>query len=424
MDDLRIVGARIIDPASGVDAIGDVAVSSGRIRAIGDVAPAPARTTVPAAGMLLTPGLVDLHTHLHAGGTFWGLEPDPIAWYSGVTTWVDAGSTGAFTLPSLLEARRRFAVRSVVLLHIAAHGLSARTGESRDLAYLDADAAESAICRNRESVRGIKVRMDSTTVGENGLQPLRIALEVGGRTGVPVMVHIGGGPFGLDEVVNLLRPGDMITHCAGRGAQGITHPGPVRDSLIEAYRRGVVFDIGHGAGGFSFEVLDAYLELDLPPHVASTDLHVLSASGPAFDLPIVMAKLIAAGMSLQDVLTAATATPAGALGLDAGRLAPGAPADLALFDIDRQPWILGDVHGVIRTAPLRLRNIATFVGGRRLAPAFPAGPPSWVPLSEGQRDALEHRERVLREMLQEPLVPPDQVRNQIPSADPTRHEAR
>jgi dihydroorotase len=416
MDDLRIVGAHILDPAGGTDAIGDIAVSGGRVRAIGEVPPAPARTQVPAHGLLATPGLVDLHTHLHAGGTFWGLSPDPIAWYTGVTTWVDAGSVGAYGLQAMLSARRDFTVRSAIMLHISAHGLSARTGESRDLAFLNADAATTAICRHRDEVRGIKVRMDSSTVGDNGLRPLEIALQVGEATGVPVMVHIGRGPFGLDEVVDLLRPGDVITHCSGRGALGIARPGTIRDSLQDAYRRGVIFDIGHGAGGFSFEVLDGYLELGMPPHTISSDLHVLCASGPAFDLPTVMAKLLAAGLPLADVVRAATGTPAGVLGLDAGTLAPGAPADLALFQIDETPTPLGDVHGVTRTSTQRLRNVATFVGGRRLAPAFPPAPPSWVPLSDAQRAALDRRERLLREMLCEPLVTPDQVQNQIPTA--------
>jgi dihydroorotase len=416
MDDLRIVGARIMDPAGGIDTVGDIAVSDGQIRAVGDVPPGPARTELPAHGLLATPGLVDLHTHLHAGGTFWGLHPDPIAWYTGVTTWVDGGSVGAYGLDALLAARRHFDVRSAILLHISAHGLSARTGESRDLAFLDVDAATAAICRHRDVVRGIKVRMDSSTVGQNGLRPLQIALQVGEATGVPVMVHIGRGPFGLNEVVDLLRPGDVITHCSGRGAIGITEPGAIRDSLQAAYRRGVVFDIGHGAGGFSFEVLDAYLELDMPPQVVSTDLHVLCASGPAFDLPTVMAKLLAAGMPLAEVVRAATGTPAGVLGLSAGTLSVGAPADLALFRFDETPTPLGDVHGVTRTSTLLLRNVATFVAGRRLAPAFPPAPPSWVPLSEAQRAALQRREQVLRDMLCEPLVTPDQVQNQIPTA--------
>lgn len=413
-DDLRICGGHLLDPGNGVEKVGDVAVSNGWIRAVGQVEPGPARRVTDATGLLVTPGLIDLHTHIHAGSTFWGLPPDPIAWYTGVTTWVDAGSVDAYGLETLLRTRQSFGVRSHVLLNIAAQGLSARTGESRDLKNLDVNAAVSAIAANRDVVRGIKVRMDSTTVGANHLEPLRLALRAGEEASVPVMVHIGGGPFTLDEVVDLLRPGDIITHCAGPSAAGIASQGVVRQSLRAAYQRGVIFDIGHGAGGFSFSVVESYLSQGMPPHVISTDLHVLSANGPAFDLPTVMVKLLAAGMSLADVVRAATASPASVLGLDAPGLVAGAPADLAVFRQVEGEWEVGDVHGVTRTSNLALRNVATFVAGQPLPPQFPAPPPGWVQLSSAQRVALERREQRLRSMLSEPLVHPRDVRNQIP----------
>src|SRR5690606_18579558 len=149
-------------------------------------------------------GLVDMHTHIHPGGTFWGMDPDPVAWYSGVTTWVDGGSVGAFGLDALLAARKHFRVRSAILLHIAAQSLAARTGESRDLPNLDEDATLTAISVTRGVVRGIKVRMGTSTVGQNHLEPLRGALRTGEAAGVRVMVRIGGGPFALDVVVDLL----------------------------------------------------------------------------------------------------------------------------------------------------------------------------------------------------------------------------
>src|SRR5690349_7640219 len=151
MDDLRIIGGRLLDPANGLDEVGDVAVLKGRVRAAGAaVEPGPAHQIVDATGLLVTPGLVDLHTHIHAGSTFWGLRPDPIAWHTGVTTWVDAGSVGAYGLDAFLRARESLGVRSFVLLHIAGHGLSARTGESRDLADLDVGAAVAAVIDHRD----------------------------------------------------------------------------------------------------------------------------------------------------------------------------------------------------------------------------------------------------------------------------------
>ncbi len=414
MDDLRIIGGHLIDPANGLDTQADLAVVNGRVRAVGELDSGPARAVVDATGLLVTPGLVDMHTHLHPTGGFWGMDPDPIAGYTGVTTWGDAGSVGAYGLAGLLAARTDFRVRTAVLLHISAHGLSARTGEARDLSFLDVDAFVAAATRHPDVVRGIKVRMDGSTVGDNGLEPLRIALAAGEATGLPVMMHIGGGPFTLDQIVDMLRPGDILTHCAGRSARGVIEPGAIRDSLRAAYQRGVVFDIGHGAGGFSFEVAESYLEQSLPPHVISSDLHVLTASGPAFDLPTVMAKLQAIGMPLVEVVRAVTATPARTLGLEAGSLAIGSPADIALFQNVEGETELGDVHGVRRTATERLVNVATLIAGHPLPPAFPPAPPSWVPLSKAQRSALASREQQLRDMLTKPLVPIEGVADQIP----------
>jgi len=162
--------------------------------------------------------------------------------------------------------------------------------------------------------------------------------------------------------------------------------------------------------------LESYLAQGMPPHVASTDLHVLCASGPAFDLPTVLTKLLAVGMSLDAVIAAATVTPAQTLGLTAGTLTPGAPADIAIFQVIGEPTRVADVHGETRTAPCRIRNVATIIGGRPMAPMFPPAPPPWVTLSNAQRAALDARERALRDLLCEPLVPPESVHNQIPEA--------
>ncbi|WP_029137516.1 amidohydrolase family protein [Nakamurella lactea] len=417
MDELHIIGGRLIDPAGGLDAFHDLAIKDGRIRAVGELDTGQARQVLDATGLLVTPGLIDMHTHLHAGGSFWGLEPDPVAWYTGVTHWVDAGSVGAYGMAGFLEARKDFRVNTSLLLHISAQGLSAQTGESRDLAFLDVDALVAAAANRPDIVKGIKVRMDGSTVGDNGLQPLRTALAAGEATGLPLMMHIGPAPFSLDQLVDLLRPGDILTHCAGRTADGILRPGRIRDSLREAHRRGVIFDIGHGAGGFNFEVAEAYLAQSLPPHVISTDLHALSASGPAFDLPTVIAKQRAIGMSLVDAIRATTATPAQVLGLAGGTLAVGSAADVAVFRLVDGPFAVADTQGATRTAPERLVNVATLVAGNPLPPALPPAPPTWVNLSPAQRVALKSREQRLRDMLTEQLVPVDGV------ADPFRRES-
>ena len=359
-------------------------------------------------GQLVTPGLVDLHTHVYPGAGYWGIDPDPIAWYSGVTTWVDAGSAGAYSLAGLAAFAAGCRVRVPVLLNIAGPGLAARTGEGRDLANLDVGQAVEAMLQHRELVRGVKVRIDADTVGTNGVEPLRRAIEAAAACGVPVMVHIGTTPPALDDVLDLLRPGDIMTHCASAIAD------PTGPAARAAYDRGVLFDVGHGSGAFSFDVAETQLAAGLRPYTISTDLHARSLYGPVFDLPTTMAKLLAVGLPLADVIAAATVHPARALGLDAGTLAVGAPADVAVFTAEEGAFELVDAHRQTRDAPLRLINRATYVGGRRLTPQLPAPPPPWIPLTGGQRAALARREEDLRALLATPLVGVDDLDEQFP----------
>ncbi|GHJ50064.1 amidohydrolase [Catellatospora sp. TT07R-123] len=412
--DLLLTGGRVLDPGGGHDAVLDVGVRAGVIAEVGAGLPrGAAREVADATGRLVTPGLVDLHTHVFNGATYWGIDPAPTAWCSGVTTWVDAGSAGAYTLPALREAVRGHRVRVPVLLNISGPGLAAATGEARDLDNCDTDLAIRTIEANRDLVVGIKSRIDHNAVGASGLEPLRRALAAGRACGLPVMVHIGVAPPAIGEILPLLRPGDIVTHCAS----GFAHdPAALDPAVRAAYDRGVLFDVGHGAGGFAFDVLEAQLAAGMPPHTVSTDLHGRSQHGPVFDLPTTMAKLLAAGMSLEQVVAAATVAPARALALPAGlgTLRPGAPADLAVFTVEQGAYELADVHGQLRTAPLRLRNEATYLAGQLLPPALSAAPAPWIPLTDAQRTALAARERAIRALLTVPLVPPAALADQFP----------
>jgi dihydroorotase len=384
----------------------DVAVAGGRIAATGPSLPRDAHTVVDIPGRLITPGLIDLHTHVGPG--YWGIAPDPIAWYTGVTTWVDAGSAGAYTLDGLRRVAASCDVRVPALLNISAIGLAGRTGESRDLGNCDVALAIDTIRAHRELIRGVKVRIDRETVGDNGLEPLRRGIAAASACDVPVMVHIAGGPPAVDEILDLLRPGDIVTHCAS----GIARPlGP---AVRAAVARGVLLDLGHGAGGFSFDVLSRQLDAGLRPYTISTDLHARSVSGPVFDLPTTMAKLLAAGVPLDDVLAAVTEHPARALGLPGGSLTVGAPADLAVFAVRSEELEVVDAHRQVRRSPLRLINEATYVAGRRLLPRLPPPPPPWVPLTDAQRAALARREREIRTLLTAPLVGVDGLAEQFP----------
>jgi dihydroorotase len=412
--DLLLTGAHVVDVGAGRVGRYDVAVRAGRIAAVADRLDGDARVTVDLTGRVLTPGLVDLHTHVFPGATYWGIDPDPVAWYSGVTTWIDAGSAGAYTLDALAAAARGNQVRVRALLNISAVGLAGRTGESVDLDNCDVDMAITATAAHRELVVGVKVRMDRFTTGTNGLEPLRRAITVAEACELPVMVHVGYAPPAVRDLLPLLRPGDVVTHCASGCTSGVARAGVLDPALKEAYDAGVVFDIGHGSGGFAFDVLETQLAGGLVPQTVSTDLHARSLYGPAFDLPTTMNKMLAVGLPLDDVVAAATVRPADVLHLDSGTLRVGAPADFAVFRVDEGEFVWSDVHGGRRTGHRRLVDEATYVAGVPLPPRLPAPPPPWVPLTDAQRAALHERERAVRALLTTPLVDPEGMADQFP----------
>ncbi len=424
--DLVLAGGRVVDPGSDLDRVTDVAVRDGRIAGVGSSTDRPSRERVDARGLVVLPGLVDLHTHLFAGGSYWGIRPDPVAAVTGVTTWVDAGSAGAFTLGAFAERLRGYRVHSRAFLHIAGHGLAGQTGESVTLLNLDVGATVDAVARHRDLVCGIKVRIDRNAVGPNGLEPLDRALAAAGAVGLPVMVHIGHPPPGAAEVLARLRPGDVLTHCFTGVVDGLVRDGAVHPAARTAYGRGVVFDVGHGSGGFDLEVARTFAREGLWPHVVSTDLHARSLPGPVFDLPHTMAKLRAIGMPTHDVVRAVTATPAGVAGLAGGRgtLAVGAVADLAVFRLEEGPVELSDAHLRRITVTERLVGVGTWVGGVQLPlVALPDEPPPWIARTPAADRALHERGRQLRDRLVEPLVDAADLVEQFPRITPPKGQS-
>ena len=345
--DLIITGGRVIDPATQTDGDLDIGVIGDRIAVI-QKGPlhAPARTTIDVGGCLVVPGLVDIHTHLLAGGSYWGISPAPLAWRTGVTTWVDAGSAGIYNLPQFLALAAAHQPISVYgFLNISGIGLVGQTGELAVPEHCDARLCTEAIDANRERLVGVKCRLDHRSTAGGSLHGLETALKAARAAKVPLMVHIGEGPPALGDVLAQLDAGDILTHCTtGQNMALVDDHGRLLSCVRAARERGVLFDVGHGAGSFSFAVAEALLSEGLIPDVISSDLHQLSVLGPAFDLPTTMSKLLAVGMSLTDVIAAATSRAARAIGradrcgaLICGRLADIAvlrrrAGELALFD--------------------------------------------------------------------------------------------
>ena len=381
--ELLIKGGDVLDPGAGLRGTLDVAIDGGRIAAVeADIPAESAARTIDAAGQLVTPGLVDLHTHIYPGATYWGIRPDPVAASTGVTTWVDAGSTGAMNLLGMREYLERTSrVRAYAFLNIAVVGLTAATYELRLLEHLDIDLCVKLAKLNADFVRGVKVRMGAQTAGEHLLEPLRRGIAAAEQLEVPVMVHLSSGPPEVDEIVELLRPGDLLTHSfTGGGMRLVDEAGKPREAVRRALDRGLLLDMGHGAGGFSFEVAEQLVAHGICPHVVSTDLHQLSLWGPVYDLPTCIGKAMAVGMSLAEAIEASTAAPARVLRLEgtAGTLRPGTPADVVLFTVEEGEFPLVDTRKVTRTVRTRLRNTLTLVGGRQLPQEAPNERAPWM----------------------------------------------
>lgn len=387
--DTLIRGGRVIDPASGVDGAFDVAIRDGTVATVGDgIDPAAATNVVDASGQIVTPGLVDLHTHIYWGVTYWGIEPDPVAALSGVTTWLDVGSAGSYTFPGfrryIVEPSR---VRAFALLNLSSIGLVAPTWELSNPDYLNVDLATSIVEENRDLILGIKARIDRNTTRGVGLLAVERARELADRVGLPLMIHIGFGPPTIGEVARLLRPGDILTHCFTGGDMRIMDDdGKVMPEIRDLQQRGLILDIGHGTGSFSYEVTEAMLDQGVLPDVISSDIHQTARQGPMFDLPTTLSKFLNLGMSLPDVIARATTNAAKAMGKpDLGTLAPGAPADVAIFRLDEGEYAFFDTDMAPRSGSQLLTATTTLVAGEPL-PRVPERPMhSWARLPERQQ---------------------------------------
>lgn len=388
--DTLIVGGELVDPGAGLIGRYDLAIRDGRVAAVGPALDQRLADTVyDVQGEIVTPGLLDLHTHIYWGVTYWGIEADPVAARSGVTTWLDVGSAGAYTFPGFREyICKRSRIRAYCLLNLSAIGLVAPTWELANLAYCDVELAVATVEANRDVILGIKARIDSQTTRGTGLRPLELARALADRVDLPLMVHIGNGPPALDAIIDLLRPGDILTHCFTGGNHRIVDDTMrVLPAIYALRERGVVLDIGHGTGSFSYAVAEAALAQGLAPDVISSDMHQLSVQGPMFDLPTTLSKFLNLGMSLPEVIACATSRPAAAIRRpDIGTLKLGSAADIALWRIEEGSYTFCDVEMSPRVGDRRLVNVLTMVDGQPLPRTVERVPAIWAVRPQHQQD--------------------------------------
>ena len=370
--DLVIKGGRVIDPAQGIDGIHDVAFADGKVAVVAEsIAANEARAVRDATGHLVLPGLIDFHTHVYWGGTSLSVEAEPVAIRSGTTTFIDAGSAGAGNIAGFAKhVIARSEPRILAFINIAFPGIFAfsdgvMVGECSNIRLINARECVRAAREHSDVVVGVKVRVGLHAGSASGIAPLDIAIEAADELGLPVMAHIDFPPPSRDDVLARLRPGDMLTHCFRPFPNGpVDGKGRVRETLLAARERGVLLDIGHGYGGFAFGPGRAAMEQGLLPDIISSDVHVLSQNGPAFDVLSVMGKFWCLGMELGDVVRAATATPAAAMQRpELGTLAVGTPGDATIVRIEQGAFEYIDVLNDVLVADRRLVCGGIVIGG-------------------------------------------------------------
>jgi dihydroorotase len=371
--DLLFHNAHILDPSQGIDGILDIGVKGQRVWEVGvnlDSSGCP--DVRDAAGTYICPGLIDLHGHWYEGGLY-GIDAE-YCLNHGVTTAIDAGTTGFSNFPefrrTVIETSR---IDLLAFIHISFMGLHAPFAEELlELRYARPIETAAVIHANSDRAIGVKIRIGSMTAG-NSSAALDMALQAADTAGVPLMVHISRGAK-ENEVLRHLRPGDILTHCFHGNQNGLISLGGKGfiEQVADGRKRGVIFDVGHGCGSFSWDTAQKAFEHHFYPDTISTDLHRYCVGPPLFvSLPDVMSKFLCLGMSLNDVVFKATLAPARALGREdkIGTLRCGAMANLFQFEIENGDFEFKDAHLKARKGTRRLKPRLTVKDGK----AIPSG---------------------------------------------------
>lgn len=365
----------------------DVELRDGKISRIGKIESAPGKLELDGKGMYLSAGWIDIHVHVFEGIGIFSVPPGTVGLQRGVTTLLDAGTAGALTFEAFEKFVSHPAPEDVyALLNIsligAIHGyptVEPIMGELCDVRYANVPAAIKAAKKFPNSIVGFKVRL--TDVLANSCEDTeRTALQATASAsrefGLPFMVHHHNSNLSSEEVLGVMRAGDILTHLYNPSrSRPFDSMGRPLDCLLEARQRGVLLDVGHGMGSFSWDVAEiACGEHAVWPDTISTDTHSFCLQGPVFDLATTMTKFLHLGMPLQAVVAACTVNAARALGKGHrhGVIEIGREADLTLFRLEEGEWPLYDVYGDLRTNRVRFRPEHAFKDGVHFHCAAPS----------------------------------------------------
>jgi dihydroorotase len=377
--DLVLKGGRVIDPANEIDGVMDVAVAGGKIaRVAKDIAASEAKKTVNAEGLIVTPGLIDLHAHVY--GYSGSILPDDTALYAGTTTVVDAGGAGWMTFDDFKKTIiDRVQTRVLSLINIVGHGMVNEWESNTD----DMDPVKTAakMAEYPDLIVGIK----TAHFGGKGWTAIDRAIEAGNLSKKPVMIDdkifTDTGRTSREKVLEKMRPGDMHTHVFNdRQLEVVSRfNGKVQPWIWEARKRGVLFDLGHGGGSFMWPVAHSAARDGFYPDTISTDLHSSSIMGPKSDMANCMTKMMALGMKLEDAVMRSTVAPAKAIHKfpEIGTLGVGKEADIAAFRLEDGVFALMDAWSKKKTVNQRLKPVLTVRAGKLVVDLDGRGFPSW-----------------------------------------------
>jgi dihydroorotase len=338
--DLLIRNGHVIDPKNGIDAVRDVAVSGEKIALVSaKIDPAEAKKVIDAAGLYVTPGLIDIHTHLYKRtnppprAQDESVNPDAFSFRGGVTTMVDAGSSGWKDFPDFRDhIITKAKTRVLAFLNIVANGMG--TGRENDPAEMDFESAARVAKENAELIVGFK----SAHYAGPGWASVEGAVKAGNLTGLPVMVDFGQitKDRNIDTLfLDKLRPGDIYTHCFSGHREEVLENGALNPAMVEGRKRKIIFDIGFGQASFYWYVAAPAYKAGFRPDSISTDLHTNSMNGGMKNINYVMSGLMALGSSLAEVVRMASWAPAQEIHRpQLGNLDPGSEADIAIFRVE------------------------------------------------------------------------------------------
>ena len=378
----------MLDPSQSLRARRDIGIRFGKIAAIeADIPVDRAHRTLDASGKLVVPGLIDLHSHVYPYGSAIGIPADELVAHQGTTTCVSAGDAGANNFAAL---RRHIAAQSRTRLYAFIHIANASltpfpVPELYNIDFAQVDACAKALAENADVAIGVKVRMSENVIAKHGAEPLKRAILACERagTGGKVMCHIGGVETRelMSQILDLLRPGDVLTH-AFSGAPNlegkftnIVQDGRLLPAALAAKQRGVIFDVGHGGGSFDYTICEAAIQQGCPPDTISSDIHVFSGNTPGMPyLTWVMSKFLGLGFTPEQVISMATAAPAGVINRlpKLGTLQVGAPADVSVLDFIQGPVEFVDTRNNRRAGQAHLKPVNTVVAGVPFGRPYPS----------------------------------------------------